>query len=41
MGSYVGRIYEQVKRRPLYIVAEEISDGVASERDRGPTSIAR
>lgn len=41
VGSYVGRIYEQVKRRPLYIVAEEISDGVASERDRGPTSIAR
>ena len=41
VGSYVGRIYEQVKRRPLYIVAEEISAGAATERDRGPQSIAR
>jgi polyisoprenyl-phosphate glycosyltransferase len=41
VGSYVGRIYEQVKRRPLYIVAEEISAGAAGERERGPQSIAR
>jgi len=41
VGSYVGRIYEQVKRRPLYIVAEEISSGAASDRERGPQSIAR
>lgn len=25
LGDYVGRIYEQVKRRPLYVVAEKIN----------------
>ena len=24
LGEYIGRIYEQVKNRPLYIVREEI-----------------
>lgn len=30
LGEYVGRIYEEVKRRPLYLVAEEVN----FERDR-------
>jgi dolichol-phosphate mannosyltransferase len=27
LGEYVGRIYEEVKRRPLYVVAEELNFG--------------
>ena len=26
LGAYVGRIYEEIKDRPLYVIAEEISD---------------
>jgi len=30
LGEYIGRIYEEVKRRPLYVVAEEVN----ATRDR-------
>jgi dolichol-phosphate mannosyltransferase len=25
LGEYIGRIYEEVKRRPLYVVADEVN----------------
>ncbi|HEX6292464.1 MAG TPA: glycosyltransferase family 2 protein [Herpetosiphonaceae bacterium] len=34
IGEYLGRIYDEVKRRPLYIVAEEL--GFDDEREHGP-----
>ena len=38
LGEYVGRIYEEVKRRPLYITAEEIN--VTGHAGEPPSSSA-
>jgi hypothetical protein len=27
IGEYIGRIFAEVKRRPLYVIAEEIGPG--------------
>ena len=34
LGDYVGRIYEEVKRRPLYVIAEVIEHGKTKRKKR-------
>jgi hypothetical protein len=34
LGEYLGRIYDEVKRRPLFIVAERFAGGVRQTVDR-------
>jgi hypothetical protein len=34
LGAYVGRIYEEVQRRPLYTVAKEVNFAPGRHRDR-------
>jgi dolichol-phosphate mannosyltransferase len=40
LGAYVGRIYEEVQRRPLYTVAKEVNF-VSYDKDKGGSTRAR
>jgi polyisoprenyl-phosphate glycosyltransferase len=33
MGEYIGRLYMEAKRRPLYFVSDEVSDGVPAKTE--------
>jgi hypothetical protein len=37
IGEYVGRIFAEVKRRPLYLVGEHV--GIAEDHPRKPAAI--
>jgi hypothetical protein len=32
LGEYIGRIFAEVKRRPLYLIAEQIGVGAAAPK---------
>jgi dolichol-phosphate mannosyltransferase len=39
LGEYVGRIYDEIKARPLYLVAENVGIGLAPADDSAPSTV--
>ena len=39
LGEYVGRIYDEIKARPLYLVAENVGAGLSSTADSRPSGL--
>ncbi len=40
LGEYLGRVYEEVKNRPLYIIADEVGDAICAPRTAHRDSVA-
>ncbi len=38
LGEYVGRIYDEIKGRPLYLIADDIGAGIGDERSSPSTA---
>jgi len=41
LGEYIGRIYEEIKRRPLYVVSELVNFEATTESQRASAGSAR
>jgi dolichol-phosphate mannosyltransferase len=39
LGEYVGRIYDEIKARPLYLIAENVGAGLSASSDSVPSSV--
>jgi dolichol-phosphate mannosyltransferase len=39
LGEYVGRIYDEIKGRPLYLVAENVGNGLDAASDSPPSAV--
>ena len=38
LGEYVGRVYDEIKGRPLYLVAENVGNGLDAASDSAPST---
>jgi polyisoprenyl-phosphate glycosyltransferase len=38
LGEYVGRVYDEIKGRPLYLVAESVGNGLDAASDSAPST---
>ena len=38
LGEYMGRVYDEVKRRPLYLLAHDIDNGMAGAETIAPAT---
>jgi dolichol-phosphate mannosyltransferase len=39
LGEYIGRIYDEIKGRPLYLVAENVGTGLETAADSAPSTV--